>query len=98
VGVALRGGRTLWTALTPRAYSRRRDTGWWPAALCPVPGSRWLGGAGGCGGSAVGRVDLLEAADVVARTELENLFGTNGVDKWQALALECGLALEKVRV
>lgn len=46
----------------------------------------------------MGRVDLLEAADVVARTELENLFGTNGVDKWQALALECGLALEKVRV
>ncbi len=47
---------------------------------------------------AVERGDLLEAADEVARAELEKLFRTRDADAWQALAREHLLALEKVRV
>ena len=47
---------------------------------------------------AVERADLLEAADEVARAELEKLFRTRDADAWQALAREHLLALEKVRV
>ena len=46
---------------------------------------------------AVGRADLLEAADEVVRAELDKLLRTSGVDEWQGLALEHSLALEKVR-
>lgn len=45
----------------------------------------------------VGRGDLLEAPDEVARAELEELFPTRGADEWQELAREDGLALEKVK-
>ena len=91
----LRHGLTVAGALLggglPRYALYRAADGW--VALGAVEDRLWEEFL-----EAVGRADLLKAADEVVRAELEKLFRTRGVDEWQGLALEHSLALEKVKV